>query len=630
MNRVMEPKKDSGKEQDERQYSGILRPLVIVTLFLVLGGFMQFFINDVAVVMILVGLFAVVNRVFKNRLTVHPGEIAITWACYSFGIVVMGFIRPLLDIISFTSLNILSGGKYAPLKEWISPLLYLQDVDGILPIYIGGETVTWSFWVVPLIMWGLIFGAMVFLFLALGSAFYYRWAEEEQMSFPMMTPVLTLTEISTGRSTSDYSLRNKAMVLGLLVPVILRGMEFLNSQWPAIPKIPYRFSIHTLFSGTVGHALSANHGTWFEATPGVVGFAFLSSTDFAFTFWFFYVVKQLANIPFDIAGRLDDIIQFHSGQFTGGIFAIGLFMIWLNKGHIATLIRSAFGDNKYDPKRYPMSPRVAVWGSLAALVFLCVVFTSLLSIQAIMFVPFLLGLILRAITFSRVRADAAMPHDSFEVTVGGVMQSMFGTNAFKRSSIVGMAFFDRHTTGWSYMASMPTIMQGVKLGDKTNANKSSMYIALGITFVIACIVGSYFTLTMWHEYGMSNAPPGWNAGDFGPVNMGRAVENTIEPVPGTVFYTAMGALFAFAMSVMRVRYLWWPFHPLGYLVAWELNMAFRFPGSFFIAWVIKVFGSRWFGGGFIMKARPFFIAMIIGDLGMVALTQVLRLVFAAF
>lgn len=616
-------------EQSEGQYSSILRPLIIVTVFLVLGGWMRFFIGDVAVIMILLGIVALANKFLKNRFRIRPGEITIIWACYSFGLVSMGFIRPLLEIISYTSLNVLSGGKYKQVGDWVSSLLYLQDIEGVLPVYIGGEAVSWSLWIVPLIMWGLIFGAMMFLFFAMSSMFYQRWAVEEQLAFPMITPVATLIDIHSDRSTTDFDFKNRLVLLGVLIPVIISGISFLHSQWPAVPEIPLRFDVHSLFPGAVGHALSARHGTWFEVRPGWLGFAFLSSTDFAFTFWFFYVIKQSANIVFRSLGRLDDIIQFQDGQFVGGVFAIGLFMIWMNRGSIAGLIRTAFGNNKYDSKQYPMSPRMAVWGSIVAIVFLCVVGGSLLSIQSIVFLPFLLGLMIRGVTFSRVRADAAMPHDSFEVTVGGVMQSMFGTESFNRSSIVGMAFLDRHTTGWSFMSSMPSIMQGLKLGDRTNTKKSSMYIALGITFVIAFAVGSYFTLTTWYEYGIANAPAGWAGGNFGPVNMGRAVENTIQPVAGTALYTITGAVSALFMSAMRVRYIWWPFHPLGYLIAWELNIAFRYPGSFFLAWLIKVLGSRWFGGGFFMKAKPFFVAMILGDLGMAALTGLLKLLIAA-
>jgi hypothetical protein len=300
----------------------------------------------------------------------------------------------------------------------------------------------------------------------------------------------------------------------------------------------------------------------------------------------------------------------------------------MNRHNIKMIIKAAFSDNKYDPDEYPMSPRVAIWGSIVSIVFLCVVGGKLLSIQAVMFLPFLLGVIVRGIALSRVRADAAMPHDSFEVMVGGVLQGVFGSSAFNKSSVVGMAFLDRHTTGWSWMGSMPSIMQGLKLADRTKAKKSSMLTAMGITFVVAFIVGSYFTLTTWYEYGVANAPAGWSAGDFGPVNMGRAVEGAIEPVAGTLLYTITGAVSVLFMSAMRVRYIWWPFHPLAYLVVWELNIAFRYPGSFFVAWLIKILGSRWFGGSFVMKVRPFFIAMILGDLGMSALTAILNRLMA--
>ena len=73
-----------------------------------------------------------------------------------------------------------------------------------------------------------------------------------------------------------------------------------------------------------------------------------------------------------------------------------------------------------------------------------------------------------------------------------------------------------------------------------------------------------------------------------------------------------GVAITVALTILRVRFLWWPFHPIGLVLApvWAMHMLAT---SVFIAWLIKVIVMR-FGGlrGFRM-ALPFFLGLVLGD-----------------
>jgi hypothetical protein len=66
------------------------------------------------------------------------------------------------------------------------------------------------------------------------------------------------------------------------------------------------------------------------------------------------------------------------------------------------------------------------------------------------------------------------------------------------------------------------------------------------------------------------------------------------------------------LAAMRVRYVGWPFHPLGYaLSASWTSMVFWFP--MFVAWIVKSLVVRYGGMRLFAKLRPLFLGMIFGE-----------------
>src|SRR5256885_11208574 len=70
-----------------------------------------------------------------------------------------------------------------------------------------------------------------------------------------------------------------------------------------------------------------------------------------------------------------------------------------------------------------------------------------------------------------------------------------------------------------------------------------------------------------------------------------------NPTPtniSVIYATLIGFGFACFLQFMRVRFPWWPFHPLGYAVtsSWEINLVWM---PLFIAWVLKLVLLRYTG-----------------------------------
>ena len=73
-----------------------------------------------------------------------------------------------------------------------------------------------------------------------------------------------------------------------------------------------------------------------------------------------------------------------------------------------------------------------------------------------------------------------------------------------------------------------------------------------------------------------------------------------------------GFVFALFLQAMRVRFFWWPFHPLAFAVSgsWEMNLLWM---PLLIAWVFKVLLLRYGGIKTYQQALPFFYGLILGQ-----------------
>jgi hypothetical protein len=66
-------------------------------------------------------------------------------------------------------------------------------------------------------------------------------------------------------------------------------------------------------------------------------------------------------------------------------------------------------------------------------------------------------------------------------------------------------------------------------------------------------------------------------------------------------------------SFLRLRFSWWPLHPVLFLVVATHPMA-RFNHSFLLGWAIKEAVTRWGGQRTYQQCKPFMIGLIAGDL----------------
>ena len=102
--------------------------------------------------------------------------------------------------------------------------------------------------------------------------------------------------------------------------------------------------------------------------------------------------------------------------------------------------------------------------------------------------------------------------------------------------------------------------------------------------------------------------------------------NPGKPNPGGMIATGAGAAAALLIGAMRLRFGWWPLHPVGYMLAnlsWGMNRHYL---QFFLGWAAKSSVLRWGGLRLYRRTMPIAIGVILGDQVNSALWAVLSVV----
>lgn len=496
----------------------------------------------------------------------------------------------------------------------ISRLLFPWDATALDNFMFGEGPLMWSVWIRPLLLWFLFFGAIFFLLYSISTVLYSRWRDVERLPFPLVTPVVKLAESLEGTAGKEYSLRNIIFVVGLVIPVLLKLPNILNGFFPGVPTISLSWNLaEYVTEGALGASFGVSPGTWIRIYPYAVGIGYLVPTDFTFSIWFsFYIWQRLIVYPILASAGIPLATHYYGMQFSGGILVYGIILVWLARGYIKDFVRAAFGRSPWDPQVQPMHPKLLFFGTVLSIIVVLGLGTALLGIQFHIMVFYLLTFLAVATVHARFRAEPGLPFCQMPSGSVRTLESLFGssTNVFNEASRVGLMYIDIWTV-WSVPSTSAWVMEGLKIADDTGMKRKSMLKAFGISILLVFIVTFPLAIKVFHSSGFA-FNVGGSVGNAVPTAV-LAKPRDMSPVLYGKLFWLLGAVITILCTYMRLNFVWWPLHPWGYLLGHQMDVIYRFPGAFFIAWLIKVLIFRWFGKNTYDKLVPLFVGLILSD-----------------
>ena len=230
--------------------------------------------------------------------------------------------------------------------------------------------------------------------------------------------------------------------------------------------------------------------------PLVIGLTYLLSLDVSFSCWFFYLFTKLENVGATAFGFRDPgagptlaHMPYTGEQGFGAFVGLALYSLYLARPHLAETWRKAFrGDESVDDSDEPMSYRAAYLGLFATSVLL-VGFAVALGLSLPIALLFWVLLLLLALAFSRIRAEAGMPWGQAPGgNVHGNLVNFGGTEAYTQHQLTAFSFLRWFDADWRCLG-QPAQVEAMKIADST-APRPMNPRHLTAAILVAVVVGS--------------------------------------------------------------------------------------------------------------------------------------------
>lgn len=549
-------------------------------------------------------------------------ELILLYITGAFSLLFVGsnLFYPYLSVLYLGRYNALVDPEFQPfagMMDLWSDWAFARSEDAVFGLFEGGTSVPWGEWILPIIIWTLFFAAFVYVFAVVSSIFYKRWAETERLSFAMTVPVVATATIGEGQDDPNYSFKNKVFLLGGVIPTVLWLFSTLNQFFPGVPRISTDIDLGRFITNP---GLTYWPGFWVRLMPYAIGLGYVIPTDISFSIWLFYLVQRFLGVAFDAAGKLNEVTSFIHSHGAGSMIGIALLAIWLGRKSIANFFKAAIsgkdGEGEFE------NTRLSLIGLIVALAYIIFVLGFILS-ASWWTIPIFIGMLLVVgLAWARTRAESGMPWSSTEFSgVGEILSFTMGAKKLGLSNAITLNGMSRHMM-WAGATVPAWVMESQKMANTVKAKDANKVIGIIVVTFIVFMIGMHVVL-LPAIYERGGVMVQGNAMLVYGVHAFQAITADTEAVPNALLYLVSGTVLTVILGLIRTMFFWWPVSPIGYAMAWEIAVTFRFPGSFFVAWLIKTLVLRYGGGELYKKTVPFFVGMIVFDVGLKGLSSII-------
>jgi len=560
------------------------------------------------------------------------------------------------------------------LPTWLHPrsqAAMTQLYEGVRP----GEPIPWSQWIGPLFYWTLLAAGVYLAFFGLSAILRRRWVDEEKLVFPLVQLPLGLAQYETDTFRAFPALlRNRTMWCFFAMPFALHTLNGLHYHYPLIPAVNvHLFSLDTYLKGKPWTALSP---LWVRFLFSIIALAYLLPQELSFSLWVFFFYFLIQQVIGEALGRPMPAVQaypvraFVAHQMIGGILVYGVGNVLTARLHLRRVWQEAWGwvggvgshqsavgrngsraggagegvcragslspappegrgtetapysgpegarDGTRALQQEPMPYGLAVALVVVGFVLICgwggaagatVWLTGLLF--ALFFVVHLVAV--------RLVCDGGMLYVQHPFRPVNMLLAAVGSRALGPQRLAILVLFDHLFMLDNRSPLMPQIMQGHKLGELGGLSQPRLTGLMALSVVVA-VVSSYVSyLRLMYRYGGLMLHQ-WFTTYYAKNLYCTWTSHLItggEPATPLAFVTmALGGLSMAGLMTMHRTFLWWPLHPIGYLMgaSWPM-INFWFP--VLLGWVAKT-TILWLGGAKLYRRLiPAFLGFILAELG---------------
>lgn len=600
--------------------------LAVSRLELVVGRYIASGIPPIPVVLILSLLTAfapLAQRLFRRQALSRQEILAIYCLlliavpfCGTYG--VRSFL-PRLTVLQYYAMPENRFADYVHhLPSWYAP----ESMKVIQDMYEGSDQpVPWHAWLGPLSAWTLFFLFLFLTTLCLMSIFWKQWSQAERLPYPLVQLPMEMAGSPRSQGVLRNFFTNPLTWIGIFLAFVYNALSIAHAFNPAIPYIEQSKSLDDLLTEEPWTALRP---LVLNTYPGSIGFGYLVSQELCASVVVFTFATKFLGVGAHMVGYEPPDFPYWQEQSAGGYVALALFMLYAARGHLRDVWRKAWGYAPVDDSYEAVPYRWSVLGLGAGAVFF-LAWCQVSGMSLALALPFFLVVMLFALTYARIRAEAGVPQDFVYpyrlpqyIIINALgprtMLDLGGTRSIVILEV--MSFLSRFHPTQIMTAFQTDILEISHQGRLPRRRLAAVMILVFLAGLGFAFWGHFTTFYSLGLNVLEGNPRNADWRTFDTVgafkDMVTRIETPTGPNTARTAWTIGGGLFTLAMALARIVWLRFPLHPLGYVVALAYGPStylwFAFLLVFLIKWALLKVG----GIGSYRRLIPLFIGLVVG------------------
>ena len=493
--------------------------------------------------------------------------------------------------------------RYIP--EWLT-----IDNRSVLRGYYEGNSSLYTArhlkaWLSPILWWSSIIFTLGFTMLCMNTVIRRQWSEREKLTYPTVRLPMELTKPKLA------FFKNRLMWIGFGIAAFISLINGLRFFYPSLPFIPVTRRSYRFYDGPLSLIGSNSPGkTTIAFYPFALGIGFLMPLEVMGSTLFFFLFYRFQDAFGTLTGYKE---LYQTEQFFGSLVGLFILLVWMGRRHLVAVVRTAFGSrNKLDDSEEPMRYRTAVLGAAFGLImtsyFLYRGGMSPWVILIFLFLYFLLPFVI-----TRIRAESGIYVHNFEdQSPQYVIRQLLGTRPLgtRNSAAIAVSFLTH-----GYTAQMPHQLEALHIAKQNSIGKKPLLVSILLTIVLGTVIAFFVELSVYYKIGAESGyfsslalGPGENAFEW----LQDVVVSPVTWNSTAVSFMGMGLFFLLFVAYMRIRFIWWPFHPIGLMMAGNEEMEDLWL-PILLCWILKASILKYGGHKMYRRAVPFFLGLALGD-----------------
>ncbi len=504
---------------------------------------------------------------------------------------------------------------------------------------IGLADVPWYAWEGPLKTYLPLIILLAVCSVCLGLIVHKQWVHHERLRYPIAEFTSTLTNQDDHDHLLGPIFRNRLFWIGLAVVLTIR---LINGTARWFPEALFEIPMKWRFDQVTDKWLLLSKVTWgkrlflpIEIYPAVIAFTFFLAWDVGLSLALAHIILTPIALILISYGIIVKSSYMAGGgeawQRWGSYVAYMLVLVYLGRRYYWQVLKKALAFRRQDDVE-----NYAAW-ALRILIVAAGVLTYLLVRMGLDWTLAIGTVLMMLITFvgvSRISAETGLFFIHPRWQTMGIFLGVMGAFAFGPEGIVIVGMLCVILTLDPSQSLMPFLVNGLKLCSLSNVKIGRVGFTAGTTFTIAVLLT--IVVVLWANYDMGLIRTKWTSQDVPKMVFNRAVKDitqlklsgeleqsqaltpiqritNIKPEPMVMWFVGAGFVLVLAFSWARLRFFWWPLHPVIFLV-WATYPIAYFTHSFMIGWLIKRAVMNLGGHRGYIKARPLMFGVIAGEL----------------